>query len=381
MLSEFWALGPIIKLDFPAPPRSLQVLHWPAGYHPKQSRVIFHETVHFWQYLASGYLARLVEEDWDRLVKFEDSGRVIWNTPLRSHFIEPHSVHAFSPRDLVEAFARYWDVHVVGPPQLIELELQSAGHSFSCDFVERFERMKRENLASHPQHGAYSSASFDLAMEGPGGGWAKPYVMMLERLTPKAVATLFPICINLALQTANPVGTFTFLISGAPSIENALPSNNDIAILWRWGYDFMLPLLQELPRQDLLGNGIQVASEGSLTGHPVWKWLIGYTLRAAAHFGITDGDKRNWETAVQNGLGPLSFALACPGALSNRSKLVPFLSPPLVQFADGVAWSLAKDAAISVQTSSRGLTVLDEIAEVAQDIDDRWQSLLDTRGY
>ena len=143
----------------------------------------------------------------------------------------------------------------------------------------------------------------------------------------------------------------------------------------------MLPFLQELPQEDLLGNGIRVAGEGSLMGHPLWKWLIGYTLRAAAQFGISDGEKRDWETAVQKGIGALSFALACPGAPDNKSKLVSFLSPPLVQFADGVEWSLAKDAAVSVQANSKGLSVLDEVAEVTREINDRWQRLLDTRGY
>lgn len=381
MDSEFWALGAIIRIDSPAPPRSLQAWYGPASYYPEQSRTLFHETVHFWQYLASGYLTRLVEEDWDRLVTFEGTGKVTREAPRRVHFIQSHPEHGFSPRDLVEAFARYWDVQVVGPPHLIELELRSGRYAFSAEFIERFETLKAKGFLRHPEHGGYSWPAFELAMEGAGGRWARPYVMLRQRLPPKATGALFPVTVNLALQTADPVSTFAFLISGAPSLESAFPSGEDIAPAWRWCYEFVHLLLGELPQEELLGNGLRVAAAGSLDKHPIWNWLVKYMLRAAAEVGAKGTKKMEWETAVERGIGPLAFALACPGDLESRSWLVPLLAPPLVQFADGVEWNPARDAAASVQATPSELTTLDRVAEVAREVSERWQRFLDARGY
>jgi hypothetical protein len=261
------------------------------------------------------------------------------------------------------------------------LELRAGRHVFSPDFLQRFETLKVKGLLRHPGHGGYSSESFDLAMEGPGGRWAKPYVMLRQRLPPKATAALFPVAVNLALQTADPVGTFAFLISGAPSLEPALPSDQDIALLWRWCYDLVSPLLAELPDDELLGNGIRVAAAGSLDGQPVWNWLIKYTLRAAAEIGAADSGSADWDAAVQRGIGSLARALACPGDLENRGWLVPLLAPPLVQFADGIEWSPARAAAASVQATPAELATLDRLAEIAREMNDRWQRLLDARGY
>ena len=379
--SEFWALGAIIRVGFPAVPRSLQVWYGPANYHPKASRELFHETVHFWQYLASGYLSRLAEEDWDRLLTFERTGKFTREVPRRAHYLQPHPEHGFSPRDLVEAFARYWDVHVIGPPDLIEQELSAGRHNFSPDFVERFETLKAKGLLRHPEHGGYSSDSFDLAMEGPGGGWAKPYSMLRQRLPPKATGALFPVAVNLALQTDDPVDTFAFLISGAQSIESALPSGEDIAVLWRWCYDFVSPLLGERPKDQRLGSGIRKAAAGSLDSNPIWNWLIKYMLRAAAELGAADTEGMDYHTAVERGIGTLAFALACPGDPKNRGWLVPLLAPPLVQFEDDVEWNPARDAAASVQASPADLETLDSVAEVARGLSERWQRFLDARGY
>src|SRR5918996_6627348 len=111
-----------------------------------------------------------------------------------------------------------------------------------------------------------------------GGGWAKPFVILRQRLPPKATGALFPVAVDLALQTVDPVGTFACLISGASSIEPALPGGVDVAPAWRWCYDLVQPLLGELGEGESLGNGIRVAAAGSLDQHPIWNWLIKYTL-------------------------------------------------------------------------------------------------------
>jgi hypothetical protein len=171
-------------------------------------------------------------------------------------------------------------------------------------------------------------------------------------------------------------------MTGAQSIESALPSNQNIAALWRWCYDFVNPLLRELQTGELLGNGIRVAAAGSLNDHPIWNWLIKYMLRAAAEIGSEGAEKISWEKAVARGIGQLAFALACPGDLKNRSQLVSLLAPTLVGFSDGVCWNPARDAASSAGATTSELETLDTVAKMAEELKERWRRfLVAQRGY
>ena len=71
------------------------------------------------------------------------------------------------------AFARDWDVQVIGPPELIELELRSGRYVFAQEFVAWFETLKANALLPDPQHSGYSWPAFELAMERT-GRLAKP---------------------------------------------------------------------------------------------------------------------------------------------------------------------------------------------------------------
>ena len=44
-------------------------------------RVLYHESVHFWQLFSSAYIANLVSDDWRRLQHYEETGEVL---PLSS---------------------------------------------------------------------------------------------------------------------------------------------------------------------------------------------------------------------------------------------------------------------------------------------------------
>jgi Predicted membrane protein (DUF2243) len=65
-------------------------------------------------------------------------------------------------------------------------------------------------------------------------------------------------------------------------LSRRFPVGVDVAPAWRWCYDLVQPLLGELGEGELLWSGIHVAAAGSLDTHPIWNWLIKYTLRAAA---------------------------------------------------------------------------------------------------
>ena len=173
MDSQYLPLSASIHLDFPPPPRSLEALYNPKRCQPRRSRILFHETVHFWQYLNSGYLMRLVDEDWSRLTHFESTGERRRDAPRRRHYRLPHPNHGMAPRDLVELFVRFWDVQVVGPPDLLAMEIEEG--RAKAQIVERYRAFERDGLfARHPEHGGYSWESFELARRAPAAAGRSP---------------------------------------------------------------------------------------------------------------------------------------------------------------------------------------------------------------
>lgn len=56
----------------------------------------------------------MVEEDWQRLIAFRERGEVSPVGPRKRHFLAVDAAGGFSPRDLIECLARFWDVHTIG---------------------------------------------------------------------------------------------------------------------------------------------------------------------------------------------------------------------------------------------------------------------------
>ena len=184
----------------------------------------------------------------------------------------------------------------------------------------------------------------------------------------------FPVATALSLKTDDPVSTYMFLMSGVADFEHALGAAELPHQLWRWGHDFLFDLLTKLPPEQQLGNGIKVAGDGPLGETPLWKWLISYTLKAAAEIATRDAPGLSWLDAVPKGIVELGFLLACPGGSDSRSLLVPLLLPPRVTYADGSSWCPAKDAARSIGTPEAQLATLDQVAALSADIATRWAS-------
>jgi hypothetical protein len=370
MDSQYQPLSASIHLDFSPPPRSLDALYNPKGHSPRLSRTLFHETVHFWQYLNSGYLMRLVEEDWSRLIKFEKSGDRRSDSPRRRHYTGQHPKHAMSPRDLVEVFVRFWDVQVVGPLDLLAYEIEEG--RASAPIVDRYRVLERDGLLRRRPEGGYRWESFELAMEGPGGGWAEPYAILRKKSPPRAAGIFFPVAAALALKTDDPVSTYMFLMSGVADFEHALQAATTPHQLWKWGHDFLFDLVTKLPAEQQLGSGIKVAGEGPLGQTPFWKWLISYTLRAAAELAARDAPELPLLEAVPKGITELAFLLATPGDPDSRGLLIPLLLPPRVTYADGNSWNPAKDSAQSIGASEAELITLDQVSALSAQIADRW---------
>lgn len=200
-----------------APPHPI-ALTGPKDWRPPLSRVVFHETVHYWQYISHAHLIHLVTEDWMRLKHFDATGQSLPPGNLRRGFTQRIEGAGFSTRDLMEAHARFWDLQVLGPPLLIELELDAPNRDVSQILTRaQYEHLKADGKIWHhfDEHGdgvGYSSLSFDLAMRLAAGRYALPYLRLREETNDLIAAALFPLCAHFALHSDSPPDFYLSLL-------------------------------------------------------------------------------------------------------------------------------------------------------------------------
>ena len=172
----------LVELAEPCAEPHIFALTGPKDWRPGLARKVFHETLHYWQHISQGFLIRLIEEDLDRLERFEATGNIPPPGPLKRMFVTRDATAGFSPRDLMEAHARYWDIHAIGPPRLIEADLDNP-HRETDSILTRpaYDDMKAEgriwrHIDPNGEGHGYSGFSFDLAMRLAGGAYARPYL-------------------------------------------------------------------------------------------------------------------------------------------------------------------------------------------------------------
>jgi hypothetical protein len=83
--------------------------------------------------LSMGFLTNLAMESWNSLLRFESTGEVGAYNDLQSRLEENHPELGFSALDLMEALARFWDIHVLGPDKVRDFESQPRYHSQATD--------------------------------------------------------------------------------------------------------------------------------------------------------------------------------------------------------------------------------------------------------
>lgn len=339
--------------DRPTTAADIRALHHPAGFESALSRVILHETVHLWQYLSSGYLAGLAAEDWHRLKSFEHDGKVTSAGQKRRTFIATSEKLQFSPKDLHESLARFWDMHILGPPLLIELELASPTRSIPEEFVREYREAEKAGLIRHPEHGGYSDLSFRMAMRCAAGNYGRPYLWLLNLAGVPLADILFPLCGFFAFQTPDPIRAFNLLVRhGSYEFSDVVP-NRPIHDWWRKGYwrvgQLAVRVAEQLGADGLEHIGKKV-TDGELADHPVWPVL--FELRRCAGIRFRDlplfdvfPDADPDRLAQGHGLLNLDYALACPGDPDYRGMLVQCLAPASVRFGDETVWNLGALAA------------------------------------
>lgn len=398
MVNAFRPISGLIEVDFPWREAKLAVLLYPSSYAPQDSRIVFHETVHYWQQLGQGFMAKMVEEDWSRLHRFEQTHKSNNPNPYRIEFVRRHAKSSFSAHDLHEALARFWDVHVIGPHRLIEMDFLDPKRRFDDFFKHQYFAFKKKGAIVHPEHGGYSDLAFDMAMAASAGSYAKPYQYVRERFGALVAGVVFPLAGYFSLQTERPIDVFLEVIEAVlPSMEN-LPKGHAIHNLWKAYFSIVrhqaIQVAKRLGIGNLSSTAIQVES-GALHSHPVYKWSF-LEMERGCHM-LKDTNLAYELASIFDGGLPgslrgklaLDFCLCCPGDTTNRNFLAQWISPPCIRFSREKerTWLFSElYRSGDIQETDYMEKVLSKkaihIAKAAIDIQERWMAFRRfSRGY
>lgn len=349
MPSRFRPVSLLIETDLDrAALKPDAVLLHPAGHAPASSRVILHETLHYWQQLSQGFLHRLAAEDLARLEDFEAGRALAPPGPHRREYVRRYQPLGFSAHDLQEALARYWDVHVLGPPLLLSLERADPKLSWSDDIEARHAALEKAGRLAAPDGSGYSGEAYDLAMTAAAGRYARPYLLLLERMPSMAAAGMFPLIAHMAFQTSRPVPFFTRLIECAmPLFDPFGSANRDIEVMWKSTFAPAMSLALHLAR--ILGEPFDYTPllcepEDPRLGRAIpYRWARHRVHVAADVLARREAGEGAAEPADKPGgtaAWELMLRLATPGIAEHRSFLSEWLSPPAIRFGDGECWRL-----------------------------------------
>lgn len=337
------------------------------------SQVLLHESAHFWQFFASGYLANLVADEWQRLNTFEASGKV----PEKSNGLNNHMRRVkdepFSAYQLVECWVRFWDA-------------QSRGAA----------RLAQDEGIETPVEGA-PSAQFDAVMRQGGDAelYAAPYQWMAERAEGDVafVAVTFPVIAHHAFGSLDPVGVFCKGFERARQsriIADLVQSQRSGGPEWNWlgvwhsvFSESVLPVSMEhaLPP---FTSGMEVIERGPLRTHPIFRE---YTeMMDGLHSFLKNPLAQDLEESGLSGLGLSEQALAesmdmarqdpwmlfaLPGLPAYRVLLGRHIPPPKVAFKN-FSYSLRRPATIRHREVQAGASnVAETYADRSLDLDRR----------
>lgn len=333
----------------------------------KLCRVLYHESVHFWQILASGYIANLVAQTWHRLTTYELEGHVLPISQDEQVFKQRLDGAPFSAGELMECWTRYWDVHTRSPAQII-----------------REEKLRNEVTAEMERQGAntdateYSWVAFDTVMqEGPDCHvYAAPYrwmlsrvrehwrdkgmpygmhVELLEALSSCFVNLLFPILAHAAFGSPDPVTVI------CKALDRALHSDEfqlgflghrsgNINFDWLNNWSFVLgeaisPIIQE-NRLPTYTSGFDVIHRGILHTHPVFseyleksQSILGHLkMEKQARASTGSPSEEQWAEVDMPSRDPwIVFGL--PGQPYYRAMLGRGVPPPAIRFENFIIYA------------------------------------------
>lgn len=368
----------------------------PKDIKPSLSRVIFHETIHYWQYIGHTYLINLIEEDWARLMYFDKTGEIKPPGDLRKRFSLYKKEIGFSTNDLLEALARFWDVQALGPPLLIELELNHPNRNVSkiLTRVEYNKLKENGNIWHHfdenGQGVGYTCLSFDLAMRMSAGRYAIPYLQLRDKTDDLTAAALFPLCAHFALHSNSPPEFYNELLKRLiPQVD--LKPGRVIEEAWRYLY---IDVWREAALLHIELYGYEFYT-GQATIHKsrLFNEHVGYNmthkmLSMACDHLLKNRPKRFLIGSEQmpldmRALWTMDFLLGCCGmGISRSPDILAFISPPVIRFNDNLTWNIGKIFDQYPYASSTPITVnisppREQIESGLLAIDYKWTKMLE----
>ena len=174
-------------------------------------RTLLHEHCHWYQLVSNGFIANMYAAEHERWRAYEKTGKHTTPSSEWSKFHADHETYKFSSFDLMEAQARFWDIHQINPKVLIqdlveegEFPVESLSQEIQSDLY----------VANKP----YDQRHFDWLLKfystKDNDAYAKTLASIGEHLGENVhdhslkFQVLFPILSHWALCTRNPVENF-----------------------------------------------------------------------------------------------------------------------------------------------------------------------------
>jgi hypothetical protein len=302
-------------------------------------RVLYHESIHFWHLLSSAYLANSVQDEWLRLLEFEQTGHLRPASEFVSGMLQRRPRDPFSTYELLECWARYWDVHTRSPATTVEED--------QIEVTDRAVlRTQQGDIAG------YTSDAFDLFMQQGKDAqfYAAPYRWMLERCDGHSAFAniVFPVLVFQAFGSPDPI----LLLE--KSLERALKSDlirqkvqrrsRNINLDWLDNWGVLIGEAVEPARRDLgmpsFTGGWDVIARGRLGTHPIYQQYRG-RLQALFNLAMQNNPEPPKEKSLK---AVYAYAIAhlpsrdpiCifafPGQPEYRLTLGELVPPPRVRF-------------------------------------------------
>lgn len=348
--ARFWPAS--LLIDANCEPSSIDFAKlWPTRAVDAGTRVFLHEVVHYWQSLSQSFLVRLAAEDWQRLEIYERTGAVLGPGAVRRAFDEPGSRTGWSPRDLHECLARFWDVIAAGPRKVLEEEW-AAGRSTALRDVRELHRRRRPEKTM--PSGTWDGDDLAMALLMVGGEYASPYLTVAEGELEHA-AFLFPWLAHFALQTNAPSVAFDRFVRNlgpklAPAVTELLESPRvartdlfEFTMLEIFYSAAVLCVADAEAAGDPVGIARAVFAQSALRFHPVYSWSfqgpVGRAADALARTQLVEYARRIWGVPANTrrtvGGYLLVRALATPGLPVSRTLLLASgVTPPCVRYSN-----------------------------------------------
>ncbi len=351
---------------------------------PRASRILCHETLHFWQILASDYLANLVILEWSRVKLFESTGVMLPRDAKWNEFLMLRNECGFSAFQLMESWARFWDVHMRGPHHIIDEE------EISINFLPEGRRTELTKPCMAKYLGkdvtAYTIEHFSLVMTNgiDCAIYGAPYRWLLGLIDrtlrklqyPASAAhtlacTLFPFMVHTAFGYSDPISFFCklaykatnpFLLANVSKM-GAQNSGNNIGLSWLTMFDSFerATLVAEVQKELQFSgyqNGFRRFKDNIECSPPTYSMYLGRIpqfLDRRYYLAFLTREIQDPYIRKLTHL-PIDFTpdvIFChPGLPDYRLMLAEYFSPPVIQFANARTYGYMQEKVVgSIEVS------------------------------